>query len=166
MQESCCLSHLSTGDIGLVCSHHLGGSLARDEVHEARSAMFLQMPSLIRRLRQGPLDPAEKHNLQEFHSGQSRNGAPHVTDILVAVGRQELIRTSSPGRAAGQTIDRQLTGRRRAWRSRPISFDVSNSGRKSESRLPHRPKNLRGRHAFRPKSLPDENSKRAVTCIH
>lgn len=54
-----------------------------------------------------------------------------------------LTRTSSPGRAAGQTIDRQLTGRRRAWRSHPISLDVSNFGRNSESRLPHRPKNLR-----------------------
>lgn len=119
--------------------------------------MFLQMPSLIRRLRQGPLGPAEKHVLQEIHSGQSRKAAPHVAGILVAVGRQELTRTSSPGRTAGQTIDRQLTGRRRAWRSRPISFDVSNFGRNSESRSPHRPKNLRGRHAFGPKSFARRN---------
>lgn len=92
--------------------------------------------------------------LQEFHSGQSRKGLARGW-YWTAVGRRELIRTSSPGPAAGQTIDRQLTGRRRAWRSHPISFDVSKLGCDSESRSPHRPK-LSDAPCFRPKSLPDE----------
>lgn len=61
--------------------------MAGNGAREAEREMFLQMPSLTTRLRQGPLDPAEKHILREFHSGQSRKGPPHVSGILVAVGR-------------------------------------------------------------------------------
>lgn len=58
-----------------------GRELAGDEAIEVLGATFLQMPSLTRRRRQGPLDPAEKHILQEFHSDQSRKGPPHAADI-------------------------------------------------------------------------------------
>lgn len=47
LQESCCLSHLSPGDIGLVCLHHPGGRLAGLKPMRHGMRCFFRCPALL-----------------------------------------------------------------------------------------------------------------------
>lgn len=71
---------------------------------------FFRCPAFLDVLGRGHWILPRSTSCRKFTLASREKRPPHVAGILVAVGRQELTRTSSPGRTAGQTIDRQLTG--------------------------------------------------------